>query len=275
MATIPPFRARALNRRTSPLRRWLRRLRNRLVNSHTVRLLELGDYRCKQISFHDSWLAERAAASLLALRGTKMCPELLAHFEHQLYVEWVEGEVVDVFAERHLPALVEFFAALYAVEGEARPTATLPIASALQVDLGFLRNVGVIDDDCAQDLAQALVALEPPQLRVGYEYTDPLPRNFVEQASGALIAIDVESLERDVVQGTGLAKVMARLDEPLRAELLAQLDDAGHHALVRALPFIELAFLAEWMKFAFLKGRGKIVDPSRFERFRRAGAPDS
>ncbi len=272
MATIPPFRARALNRRTSPLRRWLRRARNRLVNTHTVRLLELGDYRCKRISFRDSWLAERAAASLLALRGTKMCPELIAHFEHQLYVEYVGGEVVEAFAERHLPALVAFFGALYAVEGEERATASLPISSALQVDLGFLRNVGVIDDDCAQDLSRALVALEPPRLRVGYEYTDPLPRNFVEQASGALIAIDVESIERDVVQGTGLAKVMARLDEPLRVELVAQLEDAGHDALVRALPFIELAFLAEWMKFAFLKGRAKLVEPSRFERFRRSDA---
>lgn len=270
MAKIPPFRARPLNRRGSHLRRWIRRARNRLVNTHTVRLLELGGYRCKRISFQDSWLAEQAAASLLALRGTKMCPELIAHFENQLYVEYVEGEAVAAFGESHVPRLVAFFGALYNVDSTAKETTSLPIMSALRLDLAFLRNVGVISEACAQDLSRGLEQLAPEHLQIGFDYTDPLPRNFVEQASGDLIAIDVESIERGVVQGTGLAKVLARADEDFRERILTQLWDAGHRGLARALPFIELAFLAEWMKYAFLKGRSKLVDPAYFERFRVA-----
>ncbi len=275
MTKIPPFRARPLNRRSSRLRRLLRRARNRLVNSHTVRLLELGGYRCKRITFHDSWLAEQAATSLRSLRGTKMCPELLAHFEHQVFVEYIEGKPVEAFGESHVPRLVEFFTALHATGSEARDISTLPIQGDLELDLAFLRNVSVLSDECAQDLSRAAGHLAPERLRVGFEYTDPLPRNFVERPNGDLVAIDVESFERDAVQGTGLAKVLARADDAFRECLFAQLRDSGHSELARALPFIELAFLADWMKYAFLKGREKIIDPGRFERFRLGRGADS
>ncbi len=271
MAKIPPFRARSLHRRGSALRRWLRRSQHRLVNTHTVRLLELGDYRCKQITFQDSWLAEQAADCLLTLRGSKLCPELIAHFENQLYVEFVAGVALDEFDEGHAPRLVEFFGGIYEVESEERPIESLPILGSLEIDLEFLHNVGVLSDDCSRDLQRELSGLVPPSLRVGFDYTDPLPRNFVERPSGDLVAIDVESIERDVVQGTGLAKTLARGDESTRQALFEALRDQGHNELARALPFVELAFLADWMKYAFLKGRSKLVDATHFERFRGPG----
>lgn len=273
MTKIPPFRARPLHRRSSRLRRWLRRARHRLVNTHTVRLLDLGGYPCKRISFHDSWLAEQAATSLKALRGTKLCPELLAHFEHQVYVEWVEGVPIEAFAESHVPRLVEFFTALHALRSETRETSSLPIQGELELNLAFLRNVSVLSDDCAQDLSRTVSALAPERLRVGFEYTDPLPRNFVERPNGDLVAIDIESIEPGVVQGTGLAKVLAQSGDAFRERLFAQLRDTGRGELAEALPFVELAFLADWMKYAFLKGRAKIIDAGRFERFRRSAGP--
>lgn len=268
MAKIPPFRARSLHRRGSALRRWLRRARHRLVNTHTVRLLELGDYRCKQITFQDSWLAEQAAESLQILRGSKLCPELIAHFENQLYVEFVPGKAVPEFDDQHVPRLVEFFGGIYEVESEERDTESLPILGALKIDLDFLHNVGVLSDECSGDLTHELDGLAPARLHVGFDYTDPLPRNFVERPSGDLVAIDVESIERGIVQGTGLAKILARSEENTRSAIFAALRDQGHTELARALPFIELAFLADWMKYAFLKGRSKLVDPRYFERFR-------
>jgi hypothetical protein len=71
--------------------------------------------------------------------------------------------------------------------------------------------------------------------------------------------------------GSGVAKAVLRTPGARRDRLLAGIRGGIGLDLAPVMPFVELTFLAAWTQRALLKGRGKLVQPELFDRFRSRG----
>jgi hypothetical protein len=274
---IPRFRQRSLlsagRRAGAVLRRFAL---NRFVPAKRVGVVEMGGRRYKRLRLSDASLAREIAGRLELFRDSALFPGLVAAVDGELLLEWVEGrplgEPVD---DAGLEAIAEFFAALYSAGPRPVATADTAFPGELQRDIAFLRDVGVLTPAAHSDVAAAAHALAPPEVFVGWDYLDPLPRNFVVTGGGRLVAVDVEDLRPDQLVGSGVAKARLRAAGGGGDRLLAALGRACALDLAPAMPFVELHFLAGWTKLAYLKGRPSLVDPGRFEAYRDVGTDRS
>jgi hypothetical protein len=270
MERIPRFGQQSLYSVRRRVGMWVRRWwLNRFVRSKHVRLVHLNGVPFKRVTLPDAWVAERIARNLTALRDSELFPRLVAVTDHELLLEYVEGEIPSGPMDVPLvDQLAQFFAALYSIDSRRVARDDAPFVGDLQRDLSFLRDVGVIGDPVWQDLHTAAESTAPSEFWVGYDFLDPLPRNFVVTPAGRLVAIDVEEIESDQLLGSGVVKAIIRSVGPHRGRLLDALKRQSPLDLTPALPFTELHFLTGWTKRAFLKGRAKLVDPTRFEPYR-------
>lgn len=249
-----------------------RRLLNRFVRAKRVRVVRLGGRRYKRLSLPDASVAAAVAQHLQTFRHAHVFPALEAVLDREVLLEFVPGRPLAGPLEAHrIEPLARFFATLYAVDRCRVRTADTACTDDLQRDLAFLRDVGVLETAAHRDLAAAAHAITPPEVWIGWDYLDPIPRNFVERPDGSLVAVDVEDLKPDQLIGSGVAKACFRTLGPCGEQLLAAVERAAHLELAPVMPFVELHFLAAWTKLAYLKGRSKLVDPARFERYRRKG----
>jgi hypothetical protein len=246
-------------------RRWL----GRFVPEKRVRLIEIGSARFKRLTLPDSWTAEQLARSLERFRSQQRFPGLIAQSGSELLLEWVEGSPIgEPLDEAACDQLGDFFAALYAQGRETVATRSAGFAQALRLDLTFLGQVGVLDGSALPELERAAEALAPEQVYLGYDYLDPIARNFVITPPGRLVAVDVEELMPGQLLGSGVAKAVLRTPGARRERLLAGIRRSAGLDLAPVMPFVELSFLAAWTKRALLKGRAKLVSPELFDRFR-------
>lgn len=270
MARIGRFNQRSLyslGRRVGvALRRgWL----NRFVRAKRVQLVELNGKPFKRITLADAWVAWRIARNLEVFRHFEIFPRLVAEVDNELLLEFVEGRALGSEADASLvERLARFFGTIYSVDRRRVKTEETDFSDEVQRDLAFLRDVAVLERDAWKDLSASASASVPPEVWVGYDYLDPLPKNFVVVPGGRLVAIDVEEIAADQLLGGGLAKILFRWSDVGRDDLLGALEAVAPLDLAPAMPFVELRFLAAWTKRAFLKGRAKLVDPKRFEPYR-------
>lgn len=268
---IPRFRHRSLHslgRRIGVrLRRhWL----GRFVPEKRVRLIEIGSARFKRLTLPDAWTAAQLARSLERFRSQQRFPALIAQSGSELLLEWVDGSpIAEPLDEAACDQLADFFATLYAQGRQAVETRAAGFAHALRLDLAFLGQVGVLDGSALAELERAAEALAPEQVYLGYDYLDPIARNFVITPAGRLVAVDVEELMPGQLLGSGVAKAVLRTPGARRERLLTGIRSSAGLDLAPVMPFVELSFLAAWTKRALLKGRAKLVSPELFERFRR------
>jgi hypothetical protein len=247
-------------------RRWL----GRFVPEKQVRLIEIGSARFKRLTLPDAWTAAQLARSLERFRSQQRFPALIAQSGSELLLEWVEGSpIAEPLDEAACDQLADFFAALYAQDRQAVETRAAGFGQALQLDLAFLGQVGVLDSSALPELERAAEALAPEQVYLGYDYLDPIARNFVITPAGRLLAVDVEELMPGQLLGSGVAKAVLRTPGARRERLLAGIRRSSGFDLAPVMPFVELSFLAAWTKRALLKGRAKLVSPELFERFRK------
>jgi hypothetical protein len=271
---IPRFRHRSLHslgRRIGVrLRRaWL----GRFVPEKRVRLVEIGGARFKRLTLPDAWSAAQLARSLERFRRHQLFPGLVAQSGRELLLEFVEGRpLAEPLSSLAADQLAGFFAALYSEGRQTVETSAAGCLDRLQRDLGFLARVGLLDASAHADLKQAAEALAPPEVFLGYDYLDPIARNFVINQSGRLVAVDVEELMPGQLLGGGVAKAALRTAGVSRERMLAGIRREAGLDLAPVMPFVELAFLAGWTQRALLKGRARLVQPALFERFRGRGA---
>lgn len=270
---IPRFRHRSLHslgRRIGVrLRRhWL----GRFVPEKRVRLIEIGSARFKRLTLPDAWTAAQLARSLERFRSQERFPALIAQSGSELLLEWVDGSrIAEPLDEAACDQLADFFATLYAQGRQAVETRAAGFAHALRLDLAFLGQVGVLDGSALAELEGAAEALAPEQVYLGYDYLDPIARNFVITPAGRLVAVDVEELMPGQLLGSGVAKAVLRTPGARRERLLAGIRSSVGLDLAPVMPFVELSFLAAWTKRALLKGRAKLVSPELFESYRARG----
>jgi hypothetical protein len=252
------------------LRRLLRHLRGGPPRHQRLRRVSRGGVRLKRVILCVSHAAAAIARNLDAFAGSPHFPPLLHQAENEIWLLYVEGEPVDQPDAWIGEQMADLFATPYARQPRRCRTAETPYLVRLEQDLAFLHAAGLLGRAAHDDLRQAAHRLSPAELWVGYDYTDPLPKNFVRRRdSGRLCAVDVEALEAEALIGLGLAKALHRWLTPHRAAVLARLEAEGAPAIAPYLPFLELSYHAGRAKRKVLELKTGEVDRSAFERFRR------
>lgn len=252
------------------LREALTRLRGgRGPKSHRLSFVTVNGHRYKRLILRDSYLAAEIARSLRSFGETPHIPTLVMRHENEIWVEFVEGSALAASDPGAVSMLAAFYAAVYARAPRQVSTAGASFHRSFLRDLHFLHRVGVLSDASHGDLVTVAERLAPEQAWVGFDYKDPLLKNFVvRNDDGGLCAVDVKSLTPDTLIGIGVAKALDRWLEPHREAFFAEFRQHGAPDFAGYFPYVELFFTAHWTKRACFAGRSSYLDPERFERFR-------
>lgn len=267
--SLPTARQKAgysLKRRATTL---LKRLfGTQLLKSQDLRFVTINGQRFKRLILRDSFQAAEIERRLESFGANNYFPELVTRSENEVWVQFVDGQRLAEVDEPALAKLADFYAAVYSRRPRQVALADRPYVRRIDQNLRFLNQVGVLSDTTRRDLEAVARRLAPERVWIGFDYLDPVLKNFVIRNDGQLCAVDVESLFDEQLIGTGVAKACVHWLEPFRDDVLARLAGAGAPDFQSYFGFVELAFVARWTKTKFLARKQKFVDAGLFERFR-------
>lgn len=242
----------------------------RLQRYHNVYFVTINGRRFKRLILRDSYLASEMERNLERFGASEHFPPLVICFENEVWVEFVDGTPIQEVDERVVKKIADFYAVVYARRPRLVDTAEFPCLRRLHRDLRFLNQVRVLGDSAYRELDAAAERLTPKQVWVGFDYTDPVLKNFViTRDSGRVCAVDVESLQDDQLIGTGVAEARVRWLGPFLEVFFDHLAREGVPDFQSHFPFVELCYLATRTKVGFLKKNWRFVNPALFDRFRR------
>ena len=243
-------------------------LGTRLQKAKGIYFVQINGKRFKRMTYCDSFQTSMLEQHLHCFVDTPYFPSIATRYEHELWLTFVEGKIVEKVDESFLLKFVDFYATLYAKGPKLLETKETMFPQQLHQDLKFLGQVGVLsaEEESALDLcAQQLV---PQHVWVGYDFTDPVLKNFVLATPGLqLCAVDVEGLAHHQLIGMGLGKAFALWGKEHQDHILTQLLKRNVPDFVSYFPFIELSFLAKWTKRSFFEHKWKFVNAKVFEKF--------
>ena len=246
-----------------------RLLGNRLQNSQQTSFETLNGRRFKRLIVRDTALAAELEHNLEAFHDSPHFPSVAIRYEHELWLDYVEGSPIVQPDAGVVEKMADFYAATSSRSARRVDLADTPFVPRLQRDLRFLNRVGIISDAAHRDLGAAVEQLVPDRVWVGFDYTDAVLKNFiVTDAAGLVCGIDAESLRRGQLIGTGVANALARWLEPFQDRFFQRLFRDGVPDFRAYLPFVELCYVSAWTKMYFFEKKWKRIDPAVFERFR-------
>ncbi len=226
--------------------------------------------RYKRLILCDSFLANEIAGNLEHFRQAGFFPDLVAQYEQELWLEFVEGEKVRSVNESLVQNIAEFYATVYGKNPIFLDTEDTQFVERLLRDLRFLHSIGVLTQDAFQDIQAVVPELTPTHVWVGYDYTDPVLKNFIVRSdNGRLCVIDVDGIAGNQLLGMGVAKACFRWIGPHRSLFFSSLAQHGAPDIGQYFSFVELCFLGKWTKRAFLEHDWNVIDAALFERFRK------
>lgn len=237
--------------------------------SSRARFVSLGERRIKRIVFGDSWMASKVERNLESFADVALFPPLIARYENEIWVDYVQGARPAGDDAGFVELLADFFATLYRRAPRRMRLAETGAPARLERALRFLGNVGVLSEALAAELVGTAARLAPDEAWVGFDYCDPVLKNFVVAEGARLCAVDVEGLCDDELLGTGVARALARWADPHREALLERILSAGTPDFGRYFPYVELSFTAAYTMLMVFERKWKFVEPARFELFRR------
>ncbi len=257
--------------RLEPPAQRLKRFFQRSGKRQRVYRVDIGDQSLKRIVFPDAVQARELAENLQAMRGRQVFPELVAQQGPDLWVEYLEGECITSFDTGGIAELARLYATLYSLGSELRSIEAGPWLADLDADLAFLERAGVLASAQTRGLRSRLVAWTPAHVWVGYDYSDPRPPNILVGRDGSYRFIDIESLSRNQLLGSGVAKACYRWLGDRRGELLAALHAHSCPPVLDVLPFVELVSLAGWTRRSVLLRKPKLVRSALFDQLLARG----
>ena len=241
----------------------------RLQKAKSLHFVTINGRCFKRLILCDSYLASTIERNLEYFKGSEHFPALATCYEREIWVDFIDGLPLKVVDEEVVKKMADFYATVYARQSRCVDAAESLFPHRLHRDLLFLRHIGVFSDDLHCVLDAVASRLLPKKLWIGFDYTDPVLKNFVIlKESGRVCAVDVEGLADNQLIGMGVAKACLRWLDPYRSLFLEHLTRENVPDFQSDFPFIELCFLAKWTKRAFFEQKWKIIDPSLFERFR-------
>jgi hypothetical protein len=262
--TDSSYRRRRLEPAVQRVRRFVQRLRGGFDKRQRVYAVDIAGARLKHLVLPDACVAGEIARNLEDLAPLAIFPRLVARYRNELWMEFVEGAPLNGPAP--LEELARLFAALYKLDARRVTRMERGYDGEAARDVALLGELGVIGRDVAQRLVAFAARSAPDNAWVGYDYNDPRPQNFLRGANGALRALDVESIRRDVLIGTGVARAALRWPGLDRTRLLARLAELGAPDFGSYLDFLELAFVAAWTKRCVLQRKTRLIDRGLLER---------
>lgn len=246
--------------------RQLRRLTGAVgVKSHDVHFVRTGDEIHKRVRFRHAAEAMAVEKALAGFGSWEGFPALVVRYGNELWVEYVHGPMLEPRATAP-DLLPRFFAGLYR-RGSRRVglrSTTIPLR--LEDDLAYLARTGYLSRDICRGLAARAREIEPAEVWTGFEYIDPLPKNFVVRG-GALVGVDVEAILPDALLGIGPAKAFLRWYDGSPGDFLERLVAAGAPDISGQLEYAELCFLCTYAKQKTFQRKTHLAPPSSFHRF--------
>ena len=232
--------------------------------------MTIGERRFKRVIFGDSWMARKVELNLEKFADVALFPPLIARYESEIWVDYVQGTRPNGDDPGFIELLADFFATLYRRAPRRMRLAETGAPARLERDLRFLGDVGVISEALAAELGRTAARLAPDEAWVGFDYSDPVLKNFVVVAEGKrLCAVDVEALCDHELLGTGVARALARWAEPHREALLSRIVSDRTPDFRRYFAYVELSFTAAYTALMVFERKWKFVEPARFELFQR------
>jgi hypothetical protein len=236
--------------------------------SQRVYRVEIEGRPVKRVIFPDAHQASQVAARLRTFGAAALYPQLLLEREREVWVEFIEGEPLLRVDAPTVEALAHWLARLNKHAPRRVPRDDTHWLHALEVDLDFLRDVGVLEAGVADALRERARTLAPAHIWQGHDCTDFILKNFIRTPDGKVRAVDVESLGgEDELLGWGAAKGALRWLGDTRESFLGVLRADAVPDYLRDFEFVELAFVAFWTKSSFLEGKQRFVDAGHFRRF--------
>ncbi len=249
------------------LSRWLP---SALQKSQHLYFVTMNGHRLKRVVQSDSYLAAEIEKSLREFGETRCLPPLVIRYEREVWVEFVAGAPIQRVDDAVIARFAAFFAEIHGRRPREVVTDGAPFHAELLQNLRFLGKVGVLEDAACRDVVAGVDRITPETAWVGFEYKDPVLKNFVlRKGDGRICAVDVESLSRDTQIGIGVAKALVRWMEPHRGAFFAELKKLDVPNFWGYLPYVELVFLAQWTTRAYFERKWKFVNPERIESFRQ------
>lgn len=256
---------------------WLQRWRGVFAKRQQVYFVRLGGKRFKRVVFGDSAQAAEVQAALDAFAGHGRFPPLVHRHENELLLAFVEGRSFDPEDSTDRARLARFLAELWRRAPVEIARSDLPYDARLQVDLDVLVTAGVLTVERARALATRAETVAPDRLLLGYDYVDPVAKNFVIAGSapsgsdGArLVAIDIESLRADQPLGAGLAQASLRWLAPGDVPVMAsQVTESGGPDIDAQLDYVRLITTVAWTKRKLLQGKTRFIRSAHFDALLR------
>ena len=241
---------------------------NRLQNSQQTLFTTRNGKRFKRLILRDTALATEFERNLEAFKGSPYFPAVAIRYEHELWLEYVEGSSITTVDAALVEKIADFYAATYRHSAQAVSIAETTVLYRLQRDLSILNQVGILPESVYRSLSTAAEKLAPESVWIGFDYVDAVRKNFiVTHRDGLVCGVDADSLRKDQLIGTGVTSALARWLGPFQTPFFQHLFRDGVPDFRPYLPFIELCYFAAWTKMYFFERKKKRIDPGLFERF--------
>lgn len=242
---------------------------NRLQNSQRTRFVTRNGRRFKRLILRDTALAAEFERNLDAFTGSPHFPLVAIRYEHEVWLEYVEGSPISAVDVPLVEKIADFYAVTYRRRSHAVPLAETSIPFRLRRDLRVLNRVGILSDTTQRALGSAADALAPESVWIGFDYVDAVLKNFVVTRRDEIVCgIDVESLRHGQLIGSGVVYALTRWLDPFRSVFFQRLFlDESVPDFRPYLPFVELCHAAAWTKLYFFEKKRKRIRPELFDKF--------
>ena len=208
---------------------WMSRLGGtRLQKAKSLHFVTINGQQFKRMVLCDSYLAVEIERNLECFRGSGIFPNIIIRYEREIWVEFVEGNPIKEIGGPLVEKMANFYSRLYAEAPRLVETDKTIFPDRLDRDLHFLNQVGILSDGLLGDLRKSADVLRPRHCWIGFDYTDPVRKNFVLNPKTQLLcAVDVEGLVNEYLIGMGAAKALVRWLNPFKDEFLRLLVTKG------------------------------------------------
>ena len=233
------------------------------LKRHRVELVAVNGFRCKRVLFDSEPAARQVAGSLTTLEPLERFPKLIERLGKEVRVEYVPGPLArPVRDEREL---LDFFSELYCTQACLIGLAESGLLPRLAEDLAFLVQHGRLDFTASERLLVAARSRAPEALWMGYDYIDPVLKNFVLRSDGRAIGIDIEALLPNQPLGVGLAKARLRWLRPGPNRVLDAVASAGGPKLADQYSLVEVCFLAGYFRQKIIQRKPRHIRIQSFK----------
>jgi hypothetical protein len=235
------------------------------VKTHEVHFLQHDGVTRKRVRFHDAAEATAVERILEEFGVSPAIPACIFRDGREIWLEYVDGPLLDPRTDCRA-LMSKFFSEIYRAKCHQVEVAATAFPARVERDLRFLADERILSCAAARHLSRRAVALQPKTAWIGFDYIDPLPKNFVVR-DGVLVGVDVEALQSGLMIGTGTAKAFLRWFSVPRSAFLESLSEAGVPDLHEQFEYVDLCFRSAYAKQKSFQRKRHLAPPSIFDRF--------